>query len=164
MIYIIIGILVLIGDFISKMAVVKNMHLHETIPVIDSVFSFTYIRNKGVAWGMLEDQRWIFITVTILIIGLIIGYIIKKGSIHPTANLGFSLILSGAIGNMIDRIFYKDGVIDFLHAEFIDFPIFNIADCAVCIGAVLIMIYIIFFDKDKKESKDGKTHIQSDRE
>ncbi len=150
MIYIIIGILVLIADFVSKTVVAHNMKLYEKNSVIDGFFSLTYIRNKGMAWGLLENQRWIFISVTLIITVLIIAYVIKKGSIHPTANLGFSLILSGAVGNMIDRIFYKDGVIDFLAAEFIDFPVFNIADCAVCIGAVLIMVYIIFFDKDKK--------------
>lgn len=151
MIYIIIGILVLAADFISKTIVSRNMNLYETIEIIDGVFSLTYIRNKGMAWGMLQNQRWLFIAATVVIVAFIIILAIKYGKVHPTLNLGMSLTLSGAIGNLIDRIFYPEGVIDFFHAEFIDFPIFNIADIAVCIGAGLIMIYIIFFDK-KKES------------
>ncbi len=151
MIYIIIGILMLAADFISKMLVSHNMNLYETIEIIEGVFSLTYIRNKGMAWGMLENQRWIFVMATVVIVAVIIVFAVRYGKIHPTLNLGMSLVVSGAIGNLIDRIFYSEGVIDFLHAEFIDFPIFNIADIAVCVGAGLIMIYIIFFDK-KKES------------
>lgn len=151
MIYIITGILVLAVDFISKMLVSRNMNLYETIEIIDGVFSLTYIRNKGMAWGMLQNQRWIFIIATVVVVAFIIGIAIKYGKVHPTLNLGMALTVSGAIGNLIDRIFYPEGVIDFLHAEFIDFPIFNVADIAVCVGAGLIMIYIIFFEK-KKES------------
>ncbi len=151
MIYIIIGALVLCADFITKILVVQNMDLYEKIKIIDGIFSLTYIRNKGMAWGMLENQRWLFIIVTVLIVGGIIVFAVKQGKIHPTADLGMSLIVSGAVGNLVDRIFYKEGVIDFICTDFINFPIFNIADIAVCVGAVLIMIYIIFFDR-KKES------------
>ncbi len=153
MIYIFIGFLVLLADFITKILVSRNMELYETIKIIDGVFSLTYIRNKGMAWGMLQNQRWIFIAVTITIVCGIVIFAIKKGKIHPTADLGMSLIVSGAVGNLIDRIFYSDGVIDFIHAEFIDFPIFNIADIAVCVGAALIMIYVIFIEGKKERVK-----------
>ncbi len=149
MTYIIIGILVLCADFVTKILVAQNMSLYETIKIIDGVFSITYIRNKGMAWGMLQNQKWLFIIATVIIVGAIIFYVFKKGKIHPAANLGMALVVSGAIGNLIDRIFYKEGVIDFLCAEFIDFPIFNIADAAVCVGMVLIMIYVIFLEGKK---------------
>ncbi len=152
MIYIIISVLVLIADFVSKIVVSQNMNIGESIKLIDGVFSLTYIRNKGMAWGMLQNQRWIFIAVTILIVGAIVYYAVKNRDIHYSAKLGMSMIVAGALGNLIDRIFYKNGVIDFFHAEFIDFPIFNIADISVCIGAALIMIYVIFFER-KTEKK-----------
>ena len=151
MIYTIIGILVLIADFASKWAVKSFMRPGQKIDIISGVLSLTYIRNKGMAWGLLQNQRWLFITVTVVVIAVILAIIIKYGSVHPICNTGVALMLSGAVGNLIDRIFYPEGVIDFICADFIDFPIFNIADCAVCVGAALIMIYIIFFDKNKKE-------------
>ncbi len=151
MIYAIIGILALAADFASKWAVKSLMQPGQKIEIISGILSLNYIRNKGMAWGLLQNQRWLFITVTVIVIAVTAVLIIKHGSIHPVCNTGVALMLSGAVGNMIDRIFYPEGVIDFICAEFIDFPIFNIADCAVCVGAALIVIYIIFFDKNKKE-------------
>lgn len=150
MIYALIAIGVLALDFLTKLVVKLNMSVGERIGIIDGVFSLTYIRNRGMAWGLFEDNRWIFIGLTVIIIAVLAVIVIKKGSIHPTANLGIALLMSGAVGNMIDRIFYPEGVIDFICAEFIDFPIFNVADISVCVGAALIMIYIIFFDKNKE--------------
>ena len=159
--YILIGIAVLIVDFITKMLVNSNMQLGEKISLIDGVFSLTYIRNKGMAWGLLQNQRWIFIIVTIVIVSAMIFYIVKNKNVHFTAKLGVSLSVSGALGNLIDRLFYEDGVIDFLCADFIDFPIFNIADMSVCVGMAILVIYILFFEQNKKESNDGTDIIES---
>ncbi len=150
MVYIIIGILIFAADFITKVIVSKNMLLYQTIEIIDGVFSLTYIRNKGMAWGMLQNQRWIFIALTVLIVAAIIIYAIKSKRLLTLEKIGITLLLSGAIGNLIDRIFYPEGVIDFLQLEFIDFPIFNIADIAVCLGAAAIIIYVIFFEQKKE--------------
>lgn len=150
MVYIIIGILIFAADFITKFLVSKNMLLYQTIEIIDGVFSLTYIRNKGMAWGMLQNQRWIFIVLTVLIVAVITVYAIKSKRLSALEKIGITLLLSGAIGNLIDRIFYPEGVIDFLQLEFIDFPIFNIADIAVCLGAAAIIIYVIFFERKKE--------------
>ncbi len=149
--YILIGFLILIGDFVTKLLVAKNMEIGESINVIDGVFSITYIRNKGMAWGLLQNQRWLFIGVTIIVCAFLIWYFIKNKDLHKTAKWGITLCITGAIGNLIDRIFYPEGVIDFLSADFIDFPIFNIADMSVCIGAAFIIIYILFFESKTKE-------------
>lgn len=150
--YILISAMVLIADFISKMLVKTNMKIGESIDLIDGLLSLTYIRNKGMAWGLLENQRWLFITGTILAVSVMLRYIIKHKNAHPTGKLGVFLGISGALGNLIDRIFYKDGVIDFICAEFIDFPIFNIADISVCVGVGFLVIYILFFEQNNKES------------
>lgn len=150
MVYIIIGILIFAADFITKFLVSKNMLLYQTIEIIDGVFSLTYIRNKGMAWGMLQNQRWIFIVLTVLIVAVITVYAIKSKRLLALEKIGITLLLSGAIGNLIDRIFYPEGVIDFLQLDFIDFPIFNIADIAVCLGAAAIIIYVIFFERKKE--------------
>ncbi len=150
--YILIGAAVLLLDFITKMLVIGNMNLGEKISLIDGVFSLTYIRNKGMAWGLLQNQRYIFIIGTIVIVAFMLIYIIKNKNTHFTGKLGITLSVSGAFGNLIDRLFYKDGVIDFLCADFIDFPIFNVADMSVCVGMGILVIYILFFEQNKKES------------
>lgn len=150
--YILISAMVLIADFISKMLVKANMKIGESIDLINGLLSITYIRNKGMAWGLLENQRWLFITGTILAVSVMLWYIIKHKNVHPTGKLGVSLAVSGALGNLVDRIFYKEGVIDFICAEFIDFPVFNIADISVCIGVGFLVIYILFFEQNNKES------------
>ena len=150
--YILIGAAVLLLDFITKMLVIGNMQLGEKISIIDGVFSLTYIRNKGMAWGLLQNQRWIFIIATVIIVTLMLIYILKNKNAHFTGKLGITLSVAGAFGNLIDRLFYKDGVIDFLCADFIDFPIFNVADMSVCIGMGILVIYIMFFEQNKKES------------
>ena len=150
--YILIGAAVLLLDFITKMLVIGNMQLGEKIRIIDGVFSLTYIRNKGMAWGLLQNQRWIFIIATVIIVTLMLIYILKNKNAHFTGKLGITLSVAGAFGNLIDRLFYEDGVIDFLCADFIDFPIFNVADMSVCIGMGILVIYIMFFEQNKKES------------
>ena len=150
--YILIGLAVLVLDFVTKILVNTNMEIGERIGIIDGVFSLTYIRNKGMAWGLLQNQRWIFITGTVIIVALMLIYIIKNKNVHFTGKLGVTLSVAGAFGNLIDRLFYKEGVIDFLNAEFIDFPIFNVADISVCIGMGILVIYILFFEQNSKES------------
>ena len=142
---IIIAALVIL-DQVTKILVAGNMILHESIPVIPKLFSLTYIHNYGAAWGMFSEQRWIFLVITAaaLIIMPIILYRYRK--LHFLFGFSLSMILAGAIGNMIDRVFLGY-VVDFIEAVFIDFPVFNVADICVTVGAFLMAIYLIFLDK-----------------
>lgn len=151
MIYTIMAILVLAADFVSKTAVSRLMTIGEKIELIPGFISFTYIRNKGIAWGMFANARILFIILTIAIIEVLCTVLIKKKITHPVGKTAVYLIISGAIGNLIDRVFYPDGVIDFICTEFMDFPIFNVADMAVCAGAALLIVYVLFFDTEKKD-------------
>lgn len=145
-----------IFDQLTKILVAGNMLLYESIPVIPKLFSLTYIHNYGAAWGMFSEHRWVFLIITTvaLIIMPIILYRYRK--LHFLFGFSLSMILAGAIGNMIDRVFLGY-VVDFIEAVFIDFPIFNVADICVVVGAVLMAIYLIFLDKtffvDKPKSK-----------
>lgn len=152
---IIIAALVIL-DQVTKILVAGNMVLYESIPVIPKLFSLTYIHNYGAAWGMFSEHRWVFLIITAaaLMIMPIILYRYRK--LHFLFGFSLSMILAGAIGNMIDRVFLGY-VVDFIEAVFIDFPIFNVADICVVVGAVLMAIYLIFLDKtffvDKPKSK-----------
>ena len=137
-------------DRLSKFFAVK--YLKDTslfnYDIIKGVFSLTYHENRGAAFGMLSDSRWIFMSVSSAAIIAILAYILlaNKSSVFLTVSL--SMIAGGGIGNMIDRI-SQGYVIDFLYFRLIDFPVFNAADISVTVGAALIIIYLLLPDKIK---------------
>ena len=162
---IIITMLVVILDQLTKFVVNTKMDLHDTFNVIPGILNFTYIRNDGAAWGMLDDKRWIFLIMSTVAICVIIYVLIKYKNQHIMMKIPLALILGGGIGNMIDRTFYTEEilngqcrlfgegyrlfegeVVDFIEAAFINFPVFNIADSAVTIGTILLFVYVIFID------------------
>lgn len=127
---------VVILDMFSKYIVVENMSLGESIPIIEEVFHLTYILNPGAAFGMFAHNRLFFIAIAIVVIGIII-WARKEILASPwEVKAGCGLFLGGAIGNLIDRA--RQGlVIDFF--DFRIWPVFNIADIAICIGVGLII-------------------------
>lgn len=133
----------LAADQITKYIVVTNMELGQSIDFIDGLLDFTYIHNDGGAWGIFGGSRWFLIGFTAVIMLVLLILLIKNGKKNMLFLWAGSLILSGGIGNLIDRIFRDGKVIDFLHATFINFPIFNVADCAVVIGAGLLILYFV---------------------
>ena len=150
----VVAALFLVADQLTKYIVMTNMELYQKIDFIDGFMNFTYIHNNGGAWGMFGGYTWLLVAVTALImVGLIVA-LIKIGKDSRLFFWSGCLILSGGIGNMIDRIFRDGNVVDFLRVEFIDFPIFNVADCAVVIGAGLLILYFIVDTvKDSKQKK-----------
>lgn len=145
--------ILIVADQLTKMWAVTQLHnVERVISVIDGVFEFRYAENPGVAFSMLEGQRWIFIPVTLVIGGIILAMMLRSPlRRYPLFNITCVLILSGAIGNLIDRIAYGY-VIDFLYFRLIDFPIFNFADCCVVIGAILLFIFVIFVMKEDDDT------------
>lgn len=163
-----ITIAVILLDFVSKNIVKALMQTGDSIEVLPGVFNITYVLNKGAAWGMFADRRWIFMVFSTVAIVLIAIILIKNRHSHILFKTSLSLVLGGGIGNMIDRIFYGEklfsgAVVDFLEAAFIDFPVFNIADSAVCVGVALMFVYIIFFD-GKKSTETEKVSGDSNAE
>lgn len=149
----IVSTVVLIGiDQITKIWATSALANGRVISVIDGVFEFAFAKNTGVAFSMLEGKRWIFIPVTILI-GVVILTMMLRSPLrrYRLFNITCVLILSGAIGNLIDRMVYGY-VVDFLHATFIDFPIFNVADCFVVIGAGLLFVFALFVMKEDDDT------------
>lgn len=142
--WIVIIVLIASIDQISKYLIIKNVKYNELIPVINNFFYITYHENKGAAWGILQNKRAIFIIATI-ILSIIMGYILFKTENH-VLKLSLSLILGGAIGNLIDRIL-KGSVADFLDFHFgsYNFPTFNVADSFIVIGTIILAIFILFF-------------------
>ncbi|MBQ1186423.1 MAG: signal peptidase II [Clostridia bacterium] len=145
----------LAADQITKYIVISNMELGQSIDFIDGLLDFTYIHNDGGAWGIFGGSRWFLIAFTAIIMVVFLALLIKNKTKNALFFWAGTLILSGGIGNMIDRVFRDGKVIDFLHATFINFPIFNVADCAVVIGAGLLILYFVLDMKnDIKKEKE----------
>lgn len=139
----VVAVLFLAADQITKYIVITNMELGQTVGFINGFLDFTYIHNDGGAWGMFSGYRAMLLGVTAIMMIAILVLLIKNGKKSKLFFWAGTLIISGGLGNMIDRIFRDGKVIDFLHATFIDFPIFNVADCAVVIGAGLLILYFV---------------------
>ncbi|MDP4085390.1 MAG: signal peptidase II [Bacillota bacterium] len=157
MFYYLIALFVIVLDQFTKWLIVSKMQFGESIQIIENVLYITSHRNRGAAWGILQGQMWLFYLITLIVIGAIVIYIQKaaKGKWLLGISLGF--MLGGAIGNFIDRIFRKE-VVDFIHAFIFgyNFPVFNIADSSLCIGVILLMIYMIRDERDTKEKVYGE--------
>ena len=141
----------------SKWAIKTSFNLYQSKPVIQDLLHFTYVTNDGMAFGLsFPGGKHILLVMTILLTGFIIGFLWKEREGHPLVKYGLALILSGAIGNLIDRLLYGK-VVDFLDLMIGDFHwyIFNVADSSVTIGMVLFIVHSIIYESShlKNESK-----------
>lgn len=138
----------------TKWLIVKNMELHERIPIMDPYLALLSHRNRGAAWGMLQGQMGLFTIITIVVIIGIIYYFHKEAKGKPMFQVGLMMLLGGAIGNFIDRLWRKE-VVDFVDVLIpiinYDFPIFNVADAALSIGVVIIILFILKEERAEKK-------------
>lgn len=144
---------VILLDQLTKWWAVHRLQAVSEIPLIKNVLYLKYATNDGMAFGMLSNQRWIFLLLTSVILAAILIFLYKtrEKKKHPLLCVSLALILGGGIGNMIDRIFFGDtlfcgSVVDFIDFRLINFAIFNIADSAVCVGEALLILYVLFVD------------------
>ena len=152
---IITGILLVAADQLLKLWAISALEPIGSVTVIENVFSLTYVENRGAAWGMLAGAKWYLILMPIVIIIGVLAFLIIKKLKDPALLWACTLIITGGIGNLIDRVF-RGFVVDYLHATFIDFPVFNLADCCITIGAGLLILYVILSEiKEHKEKKLG---------
>ncbi len=152
MIWILISVLVIVIDRISKYVVVKDIKPGEMIPVVDKFFYLTLHKNPGAAWGILQNGR-LFFLILIPIIAAVIVYVMIRLK-NRLLRFSLALILGGAFGNYIDRLL-EGKVTDFLlfYIGNYEFPIFNAADIAVTCGTILLAVYVIFIYKETPVKK-----------
>lgn len=123
------------------------------IPLIGEALKLTYLENRGMAFGMMQGQKWLLVWVTafvllILIAAIMMGKIRKPATLFTTA-----VIIGGGVGNLIDRV-YRGYVIDYINVSLIDFPIFNFADICVTCGTIILLILLVI--EMVEEEKAGK--------
>jgi signal peptidase II len=132
-------------DIISKRAIVENLRIERTsLPIVPNILHFTYIRNHGAAFSLLEGQPWLR-WLSLIVSAILIGVGIFKVFSNIWEQLGFGLILAGAAGNGIDRLFFDGSVVDFIDLRFIKFAIFNWADVSINLGIVCLLIHSFFY-------------------
>ncbi|MBQ1303134.1 MAG: signal peptidase II, partial [Firmicutes bacterium] len=142
MIYLVTGLIIMsvLVDQVLKWIVCNTLEIGQSVPLIDGVFHFTYIRNFGAAFSILQNRLSFLILVTVLITAVLLVFLYRT---RKTANklmlISIPLIIGGGIGNLIDRI-RLGYVVDFLDFCLIHFPVFNFADCCVTIGAALLVL------------------------
>lgn len=145
-------IIVLIAlDQLTKFLIVKSLEVGESIKVISNFLYITSHRNQGAAWGILQGKMWLFYIVTIVVLVILFMFFKNEGYGRPDVQLGLSLLIAGSIGNFIDRLF-RGEVVDFVDTYIFsyNFPIFNVADAALTIGVIVLIIVILFEGKEEK--------------
>lgn len=132
-----IGMIVLL-DQLMKYFIQANIPLNVSYEVIPGALSIGHVRNYGAAWSMMLGQRWFFIVIGLLAL-VVLSYYLKKLYQNWLYALGFAFLISGTLGNLLDRLL-TGYVVDMFELDFINFPVFNIADCALTLGVIVVLI------------------------
>ncbi len=150
----IISLIVILLDQIIKYIVVSNMMFTETINVIKNFFRITYLQNTGGAWSILSGSTFFLVVLAAIMLIFIIYMIKKEKKITTIKIFTYGILIGGIVGNMIDRIRF-DYVIDYLDFNFLsyNFPVFNLADIAIVVGSIILIITLIKEDKDGHSSR-----------
>ena len=148
------GVIVALDQW-TKVLTLSNIALYEKVPFLDGLFHFTYVQNTGAAFSSFEGAMWLFALVFALFTALVIYDLVKKAMPFTVLERWcIAAVYGGGLGNMIDRL-RLGYVVDMIEVEFIRFPVFNVADCFITCGCVLLLVHLIFFNKDfwKEEKK-----------
>lgn len=139
-------------DQLVKFLVRAQIPLHTSVPFLPGVMNLTYYQNTGAAFSMLNEHTWILTIISAVVSLVVVVAILKKGFSHWFGSICLSLILGGAVGNLIDRAFLGF-VTDMFQTTFISFAIFNVADICVVVGGIALCVYLVFFyEKLEKRS------------
>ena len=147
--------IIVAADQLTKIWVVANIPLHTSLPAIPGLFHLTYVQNTGAAFSALQGMQWLFALVfAVFTIGLIWEFSKKRLPFLPFERWCILAIWAGGLGNMLDRL-RLGYVVDMIAVDFIDFPVFNVADCFITCGCIALMVSLIFFNREfwKEEKK-----------
>lgn len=154
-------ILVILGgiliDQITKLITVKHLKPVDSVPIIKDVLHLTYVENRGAAFGMLANDRWVFLVISTVAILALTVYLFCFRAPNMLYGISIAMIISGGIGNMIDRL-ALGYVVDMIDFTLINFAVFNGADSFVCVGAGLLVLALLIdtVNEAKTKNKDGE--------
>ena len=159
---VIIPVLVVFFDQLVKRWAATDLQAVGSIPLWEGVFHLTYCENTGAAFSMFTGQRWLLLAVTVVFLAMLLWAQFRGWMQNTFGRMSLNFVIGGAIGNMIDR-FFLGYVVDMFDFCLIDFPVFNVADCCITVGVVLLFIYVLFLCKDeKKEANHDSRDLPAD--
>ena len=150
-IYLVLSLLFIVADQAMKVWIVSNFALHTGQEILPGIVKLFYIQNTGAAWGILAGQQFVFYIITAFGVSAILYLMFQERGKSKFSLTTYSLLLAGALGNFIDRV-RLGFVVDMFQFEFIDFPIFNIADICLTVGVVALFLYILIVERKKEKS------------
>lgn len=150
--YLILTVVLVALDQLVKYLVLNNIDLGAHVPFIPHIVELTYVQNTGAAFSMFEEHTWILALIS-LVMSLVLAVALWKNFFrHPVGKITLTLLLAGAVGNLIDRVF-RGFVVDMFNVLFMNFAVFNVADICVVVGGIAAAVYYLFF-MDKLEPKE----------
>ena len=155
LLYVLFAALIVVADQVTKYLTVANIPLYADVPFLPGVVQLTYVRNTGAAFSSFEGQQWLFALIFIVFTGAILYEYAKKAMpFTPFERWCIAAVYAGGLGNMIDRV-RLGYVVDMIETTFMEFPVFNVADCFITCGCIAMMVHLIFFNKEfwKEEKK-----------
>ena len=149
------AVVAVVLDQLSKAWVVEHIAWKEIVPVWDKVFHLTYEQNTGAAFSSFQGMRWLFLLIFVVFTVAVVWEFIKKRMPFTTFERWcIAAVFAGGLGNMIDRL-RLGYVVDMIAVEFINFPVFNVADCFITCGCIALMVHLVLFNREfwKEEKK-----------
>lgn len=148
------------ADQLIKIWAIENLKGAEPIQFIKigntEILNLNYLENNGAVFGSFSGMRYMLIGVTAVMIVVCTCIMVKNCKKSKFLSVSLALVISGGLGNIIDRIFRNGKVVDYFEIRLFDFAIFNLADCCVVIGVILLMIYVLFLEGRKEKAMAGK--------
>jgi signal peptidase II len=146
--------LIVVADQITKYLTVAWIPLYGQKDFIPGLLSLTYAQNTGAAWSAMEGMIWLFVLIFLIFVaGMIWEFITNKLGFTTFERWCVMAVFGGGLGNMIDRL-RLGYVVDMIRLEFMNFPIFNVADCFITCGCILLMVHLLFFNENFRKEKE----------
>ena len=146
---------IVVADQVTKLLVLQHIPLYSQVEAIPGLFHLTYVQNTGAAFSSFEGMRWLFVALfAVITVLVLLEYFKKRMPFSTFERWCIAAIYGGGLGNIIDRI-RLGYVVDMIEVDFMNFPVFNVADCFITCGCILLIVHLAFFNKEfwKEETK-----------
>ena len=159
MLYFILAAALVVLDQVVKLLVRSQIPLGEGIPFLPGLMDLTYVQNTGAAFSLFEKHTWILAVISAAVSALLVWALAKRLFKRPFGQITLAVVLAGAVGNLIDRVFLGF-VTDMFETTFMNFAVFNVADICVVLGGIALCVYVLFFygSAEKSKQKESSSH------
>lgn len=153
--YAILAVVLVIADQVVKFLIRSNLELGESVPFIPHVLNLTYYQNTGAAFSLFREHTWILALISAVVSVALVVVMVRRVFRRPAGQVILAVILAGAVGNLIDRVLFGY-VTDMFQTIFINFAVFNVADCCLVCGVIAMMVYVLFFHEKLEKAPAGQ--------